>query len=925
MCPKVQAEDLRMSSYKPSEHSSSEQSLESMPEPQTVFQRALIRVSSDIPVFLVMTYLAFQIGAWQLVGVAWVLAALIVVDLIGLWFIRRGRPVLGAWLIVGNLWPAIIALNLLISGMGFPLAIIVIILTTFTAGQTLPRKQIGWAVSIGIGVAVLLPIIDLSGLDYRLPVPEVFLTTTSVVITVFFLVFAYLIFREFSTYSLRTKMLIVFVSVVVLAVAAIASIITLTTRQTLIDEANKKLLAGASQTAAILDNFMQTNLDTVKAEALLPDFVKYLGPDDQRPTDIKPSAALISLNGKDAQNITSYALLDSEGINVSDSHGLNIGANEANQDYFQIPFNTGKVYVSPVLFSPDTNEGTLYFSSPVHNVVGQTIGVLRLAYKADVLQKLVEENTAGEDSFAVLFDENHLHLAHSDQEVSLQTNYKLVALPDSTEVAELQAAGRIPNAPIEELSTELPELEQNLSNLDPSAPYFEAVDVTPEGEQLNQVAVVPMNTRPWLVAFIQPQELLFQPAQVQARNIVFMAILISAAAAVVAVVVSQQLANPIVRLTHVAEQVAQGDLTTQAPVESQDEIGQLSIAFNSMTNQLRDVVESLEDQVQERITELALSMEVGQRASTIRELDELLPIIIEFIRTRFDLYYAHIYFLDDIGRNLIIRAGTGTVGKELMARRHNLPMGGNSIVGRAAAAGQSIVVSDTEQSDIHMPNPLLPKTRSELAVPLIVEGRVMGVLDMQADTANTFTEQNLTVFEAMATQLAISIDGAQLWALSVDAQQKSEQALKQFAQQVWAEKLASQQESLGYMYDLSSITPLKSDLENGVSVPVVVQNQPIGRLSVAMPANRDLSDDEHTLLEAVTQQLTQKAENLRLFEQTQQRAAREQLTRQIIDKVRAAYSVEDALQTAVEELSKALGEAHTFVTLEAEQANDRKA
>jgi GAF domain-containing protein len=230
-------------------------------------------------------------------------------------------------------------------------------------------------------------------------------------------------------------------------------------------------------------------------------------------------------------------------------------------------------------------------------------------------------------------------------------------------------------------------------------------------------------------------------------------------------------------------------------------------------------------------------------------------------------------------------------------------------------------VSDTQNSDIHKANPLLPETRSELAIPLIVEDRVIGVLDMQADKANTFTENNKTVYEAMATQLAISINSAQQWTVAQEAQRKTEELVKQLTRQSWRERLASRRESLGFAYDLSAVAPLSNmnpEPANGgtkLAVPVVVQNEPIGQLAVNVPPQRALSPDEENLLAAVAQQLAQKAENLRLFEQTQQRAAREQIARQIADKVRASRDIESALKTAAEELAKNLGVARAVVDL----------
>jgi GAF domain-containing protein len=209
----------------------------------------------------------------------------------------------------------------------------------------------------------------------------------------------------------------------------------------------------------------------------------------------------------------------------------------------------------------------------------------------------------------------------------------------------------------------------------------------------------------------------------------------------------------------------------------------------------------------------------------------------------------------------------------------------------------------------------LPGIRSELAVPLVVENQVIGVLDVHSTAANAFSEESLTVFEAMATQLAISIDGAWQWASAVAAQEKSEQALKLLTHQAWSEHLASLKEELGYVYDLSALEPLKDIPAGDVSFPLMVQNQPIGELAVKVPDGKKLSEDEQALLLAVSQQLAQKAENLRLFDQTQRRASRERVTRKITDRMRAAPDVETILKTGLGELAQVLGVSRTYVKL----------
>jgi GAF domain-containing protein/HAMP domain-containing protein len=885
------------------------------------FRAALVRIGGDLVFFLILFMLAFQSGAWQLFASAGSIAITLILAVIGAGLIRRGRVERGAWLVILGLFPTILLSVVFVSGLGLIVGVVVVLLTVTTAAQTLPAGRVGWAVvaSVGVGIATLL--LDLFGpTTDRLPVPPTLQTITPIVAGVMVLVLAIFTARQFANYSLRTKLIIGFVTVGALTAGLIIVTTNYLTRRSLTDVANQTLLAAARQTANNFDNFIRGNLEDISVEAKLPPIIDYLNlPAAQRAGSLEEAeavAVLQILSRKENPYLSSYALLDRQGRDLLDTYTTDIGADKSDRDYFQAAVNTGQAYVSPVRISETTGNPSFYFSIPVRNTAAEIIGVMRVRYDATALQQIIrsQNEQAGKNSYAILLDERQIYLAHGTTPTLKQ---KSVAIPDPAVLAQLQAERYLPDQPTAELTTNIPDFAQALTNA-AAQPYFTGYI---GGTEVEQVAITPLQTQPWQVAFAQPVEVFLEPVATQTRNTTFLALGIVLGVAGLAFGLGQYLTRPIVRLTEVAQRVSEGDLTVQAMVETHDEVGQLAKVFNSMTQQLHASIGSLEDQVRERTAELALSIEVGQRAAAIRELNELLPTITEFIREQFNLYYTQVYFLDDLSQNLILEAGTGKAGQELLARRHSLPVGVDSIVGRVAVDHRSIVVPDTQNSDIHKANPLLPETRSELAIPLMVEEQVVGVLDLQADKVNTFTESNKTVFEAMATQLATAIDSAWQWALSQEAHRKADEALRQLTREGWAERLASHRESLGFAYDLSRVLPLSESNQkapNGgakLAVPVVVQNEPIGQLAVEIPSQRTLSTDEQGMLTAVAQQLAQKVENLRLFEQTQQRATREQIARQIVDKIRASRDIESALKTAAEELAKNLGVARAIIDL----------
>jgi len=216
--------------------------------------------------------------------------------------------------------------------------------------------------------------------------------------------------------------------------------------------------------------------------------------------------------------------------------------------------------------------------------------------------------------------------------------------------------------------------------------------------------------------------------------------------------------RPILTLADTATQVAAGNMNLQVKEESTDEIGTLSHAFNSMTSQLRDLIGSLEGRVAARTKDLATVAEVGTATATILETDKLLQAVVDLSKERFQLYHSHIYLLDDTGESLVLTAGAGEPGRVMAAEKRSIPLDREqSLVARAARERKGVTVNDVTQAPDFLPNPLLPDTRSELAVPMIVGGNVIGVFDIQSEQVGRFTDSDVNIQTILAAQLATSI------------------------------------------------------------------------------------------------------------------------------------------------------------------------
>ena len=172
-------------------------------------------------------------------------------------------------------------------------------------------------------------------------------------------------------------------------------------------------------------------------------------------------------------------------------------------------------------------------------------------------------------------------------------------------------------------------------------------------------------------------------------------------------------------------------------------------------------LESITTELEQRAAQLNAVAEISTATSTILDFKRLLQEVMDLTKERFNLYHSHIYLLDEAGEHLILTAGAGEPGRQMVAEGRTIPLSREqSLVARAARERQGITVNDVTQAPDFLPNPLLPDTRSELAVPMTVGGNVIGVFDIQSDQVGRFTDSDVNIQTTLAAQLAASVQNA---------------------------------------------------------------------------------------------------------------------------------------------------------------------
>lgn len=368
--------------------------------------------------------------------------------------------------------------------------------------------------------------------------------------------------------------------------------------------------------------------------------------------------------------------------------------------------------------------------------------------------------------------------------------------------------------------------------------------------------------------------------------------------------------------------------------KSEGELRERNVELGQLRGSLEKRVADRTIELEKRANQLNAISGVARSTASLQDLEDLLPAITLLVSERFDFYHTGIFLIDDDREFAVLRAANSGGGRRMLARQHKLKLDKNSIVGFVTSTGEPRIALDVGADAVFFDNPDLPDTRSEMALPLRVGGRVIGALDVQSTQPNAFSEADVNILSTLADQVAIAIENARLFSESREALRKTEETFTQYVKQEWS-SFAKQSKTSGYKFDGSRTIPLDIKSSGGqeketsktgnlslekdsrnISIPIKFRGQVIGILDVkSKNANRKWTQDDITLLEAAAERTAIALENTRLVESSQRRASRERTIGEISSRIGAVSDVEAIMQAAVEELGRKIGGA-AEVTLE---------
>lgn len=165
-------------------------------------------------------------------------------------------------------------------------------------------------------------------------------------------------------------------------------------------------------------------------------------------------------------------------------------------------------------------------------------------------------------------------------------------------------------------------------------------------------------------------------------------------------------------------------------------------------------------ELRRRALQLEAAVELGRDITSTVDVDDLLGQAVELIPDYFGCSFASVFLLDETGDRVVLRAGTGDVWAEMAREGFQIEITDRSIIGWTATHRVSYVALDVEKNERYQPHPLLPKTGSEVTLPLLFNGHLLGVLDVRARETMAFDETDIRVLRSIADQLAVGIQNA---------------------------------------------------------------------------------------------------------------------------------------------------------------------
>ena len=940
-----------------------------------------VLITTAIPSAILFSYMGFYNNLPQLYIISAALITSIIIDQLPLALIRQGRTNSAMIILLFVFNIDILLVPFFVQGLGIVVAISAITVSLAIAGLAMTSKYSTAGIILGILFAISALLIDSVAGTGRIQIPQIETFSTYIAIAIGIPIIVILA-SEFNKFSLRVKIIlgILFTGGITVAVLLILGlnrtgiiVKTLSQRlETSVREQTESQISSIIQSEAKKTDsaFLEIQNDLIdiaeyrtkiENQSYLFNNGTYWNSNEkilQLPngqysnSSLDPSSVFVpnifTIDEIMLADINTTSYLDFIVPDFLESHSevaavyyisklgyttyypnidlaKNVPAdfNPTEQTFFTIANPANNPQKEPKWTEPyqdPAGEGLVVtLSIPVYSSAGTFKGIIGADIQLSKISNTISSIKLGETGFAFLVDQ-HGHI------ISLpQQGYKIFGLkPEDVPINESPKQTNIETGP-----KELNNIAQQILSGN------SVLQTTSINGVETYLATVPLETTNYRLAVFAPAnelntEIVATRNEVQEEvqsSVRFASIIIITlfiGALLVSLWIGRVITQPMIRLTKTIEQIAGGNISARAKVESQDETGMLARSFNIMAERLNDTLLGLEERISDRTKELEKINEnnayrasqfesiaqISRIISSTQTLDTLLPQITETIAERLGFYHVGIFLLDYHGEYAILVAANSAGGKRMLNRNHRLLVGETGIVGYVTKMGQPRLALDVGQDAVFFNNPDLPETRSEIALPLRIGSNIFGALDVQSKKGKAFSQEDVSILSALAEQVSVAIQNARSFQESQEALAQAEMISLQLSEQQWS-KFLTHQAIGGYHFDGVEAKQIKSKSEQAIphslSVPLILRGIKIGTLKLNDPdPNRIWTDDEISLVQATADRTALAIENARLLQDAQKRAAKERTIGEISSKIGSLVNLENIIQTTIEELGSTL-------------------
>ncbi len=358
--------------------------------------------------------------------------------------------------------------------------------------------------------------------------------------------------------------------------------------------------------------------------------------------------------------------------------------------------------------------------------------------------------------------------------------------------------------------------------------------------------------------------------------------------------------------------------------------GQFQTAYGSLSkdrNELEIRVEERTAGLIKKTDQLRAASYIARQTAELQNLDTILKVVTGLITDQFNFYHAGIFLMNETGDEVILVSASSEGGRRMVEKGHSLKVGSQGIVGYVAVQKKPRIALDVGTDAVFFNNPDLPGTRSEVALPMLMRERVLGVLDIQSDQPQAFSVDDIDVLQTLADQVTVAIENARLLEESQTALMQIEALTTLRTREAWSQK--TQENSYSYTY-----TPLgirigrtsEEESDQALNIPITLRGQKIGAIRIARKDETPWGETEKDLIDEVAYQTGLAVDNLRLVDDATQRAKQEQTVGELAARFSQSMDIDTLLQTAARELGQVadIAEASVFIGQIPEQSPQKR-